>query len=81
MARDLPVAQSPTGDAAVVYAKRSTNIGVPGAARDDDALTDVETAAAARETERGVSNSAQSSNFAPDAADYEARGADRNAAS
>jgi hypothetical protein len=78
-ATNLNDARTPRGDAAEVYATRSTNIAVPGADQTDAALTTVETRAAARATDRGVHNSNQSSNYAPDAADYEARGSERGA--
>jgi len=64
------------GEPGTIYGKRD-NIAVPGADAADPALTTIETAAAARETDREKSGPANAGHFTPDAADYEARGSER----
>lgn len=88
-ATNLGDAQTPDQEACVSYAKRDNiAVGCLGTAdQTDAALTVVETRAASRETDRyDVSGGHLGSHFvtngqvyAPDAADYDAAGADRAA--
>lgn len=68
--------QALNGDTAIAYGKRQ-NIAVPGADPADAALAVVNAAAAARETEREVSGASLPGKFAPDTADYAAKGSER----
>ena len=78
-ATNISDAQTPRGDAAIVYGKRD-NITVPGADQTDAAVTTtVPARAAARETDRTITKRDTSGTFTPDAADYTPHGSETGA--